>query len=74
MFATDSIEEVYIIKFCSRGFVLIADIIFFFYEKYVLKNLEWIIPNNIVFIFLKIIFQLQNLLVGDYFCYRSVNK
>ena len=30
MFATtDSIEKVYIIKFCSRGFVLIADIIYF---------------------------------------------
>ena len=57
MFATDSIEKVYIIKFCSRGFVLIADIIFFFCEYHALNKLQRIKPNNI-FIFLIIVLQL----------------
>ena len=58
MFATtDSIEKVYIIKFCSRGFVLITDIIFFFCEYHALNKLQRIKPNNI-FIFLIIVLQL----------------
>ena len=54
---TDSIEKVYIIKFCLRGLVLIADIIFCYCEHHALKKLQRIKPNKIC-IFLIIVLQL----------------
>ena len=75
MFATtDSIEKVYIIKFCSRGFVLIADIIFFFCEYHALNKLQRIKPNNI-FIFFNNSSTINKIyFYGDYFCYRFCKK
>ena len=55
--ASDTIEEVYIIKFCLRGLVLIADIVFFICEHYALKKLERLKINNI-YLFLIIVLQL----------------
>ncbi len=55
--APGSIEKEYVIKFCLRGLVLIADIIFFFCEHYAMKNLERIKLNK-VYIFLIMVIQL----------------
>lgn len=55
--SSDSIEEVYIIKFCLRGLVLIADIVFYICEYNALKKLERLKINNI-YNFLIIVLQL----------------
>ena len=57
MLKSESIDKVDKIKFCLRGLVLFPDIIFFFCENYVLKNLERIKLNK-PFIFLIIVLQL----------------